>query len=212
MPRHDRLFPTLPILCLISLSGACIEPDYSKITVLCPAESPQCPSGMTCISGVCRPESSTDGGTTTDGPAGDLAGADMATANLCPQGRDVVFGNARGCPGSFSRGKASSQCPSGWAPCQNAAKVDLPTCKASGAFFAAAVSGYWLGMPSSESCGAAAGNQILFGCGTLGRSSTAQCGGLPRVIDVAGAWSTTDGTLATAALSDATQGVLCCPP
>ena len=207
MPRHDRMTLSLSTLIAVLLPTACVEPDYSKITVLCPAEAPLCPVGMVCVSGQCRAASG-DAAAVIDG-AGDLGDTDMAMGTICPNGRDVVFGNARGCPGVFASGKASQQCPATWSPCQSAGKVDLAGCKAASSFFASAVSGYNLG---AETCGAAIGNQLFYGCGKLGRDSTAQCGGFPKVIDVNGPWTTTDGTLATASLTDTKQGVLCCPP
>lgn len=207
MPRHDRIIFPLSTLIAVLMSTACVEPDYSKITVLCPAESPLCPVGMVCVSGQCRAASG-DAAVSTDG-SGDLGAVDMTTGTICPNGRDQIFGQAVGCPGAFTAGKASQQCPATWSPCPSAVKVDLAACKAASSFFASAVSGYNLG---AETCGSAIGNQLLYGCGNLGRDSTAQCGGFPKVIDVKGPWATTDGTLATASLTDMNQGVLCCPP
>ena len=46
MPRHDRQLVLSSLFIAIGLSGACIGPDYSKITVLCNAESPDCPAGQ----------------------------------------------------------------------------------------------------------------------------------------------------------------------
>lgn len=210
MPRHDCSASTLSLLFCVLTIGGCFEPDLSKVTVLCPGSSP-CPAGTVCVDGICK-SSVEDAATSSDGSATDLQSSDGMSASLCPQGGDVVFGNARGCPGTFASGMASKQCPSNWNLCTNATKVDLTSCRAAKSFFAAAVSGYQLGAPPQEMCGSAVGNQLLYGCGTMSRVSTAQCGGLPRVIDVMGKWTAPDGTLATAALTDPAQGVLCCPP
>lgn len=208
MPRHDRL--TLCFVGLLSMvGGGCLSPDYSKITVLCPAESPTCPPEMVCISGICERVSAGDG---SNNPAADGGTTDMQIVSLCPNGRDVQIGQARGCPGTFMKGKASLQCPVGWSICQGVAKVDLAFCGTVTSFYAATPSGTWFGTQDQEMCIGAAGNQLFYGCGAIGRVSTAKCGGFPRVIDVTGPWSAMDGTIASATLTDPAQGVLCCPP
>lgn len=210
MPRHDRPLLLSSLFIAIGLSGACIVPDYSRITVLCPSESPDCPAGQSCVAGVCV---SASDGAAPAGPSDasiDFSAADMGS--LCPKGKDQIFGQARGCPGAFAAGKAAMQCPSGWAPCSSTARVDLAACMQAPGYFASSQSGYWLGTMAQETCGAAIGNQLFYGCGLAGRVSTARCGGMPMVVDVTGPWSASDGTLTTAALTDPSQGVLCCPP
>lgn len=208
MPRHDRF--TVSFIGLLSILGAgCLSADYSKITVLCPVESPTCPPEMMCVSGVCQAMSEGDG---SNNAPSDFGTTDMQITSLCPNGRDEPIGQARGCPGTFTKGKASLQCPVGWSICQGVSKVDLPVCRTVKSFYAATPSGYWLGTPDQETCGGAVGNQLFYGCGAMARTSTAQCGGFPRVIDVTGPWLAPDGTITTASLTDSAQGVLCCPP
>lgn len=212
MPRHDR-FATSFIGLLSILGVRCLSPDYSKITVLCPAESPACPPEMVCVSGICQVMSAGDG--TNNSPAdfgADFGATDMQIVSLCPNGRDEPIGQARGCPGTFTKGKASSQCPLGWSLCQDLSKVDLTLCGTVKSFYASSISGYWSGTMTLETCGGGISNQLFYGCGVLGRLSTIKCGGFPRVIDLVGPWSATDGTISSASLTDSAQGVLCCPP
>lgn len=197
---------------LLLMFGGCFQPDLTKVTVLCPSESPSCPAGMVCSGGVCTTPPQADAAVPidlgiVDGPGGDSS---SSTPGCKGQGAVYLGPSATGCPGTFQAGGADTLCASGWTACTSSAGVDQATCVSAGSFFAAEVPAFWIGTVSMETCGGAAGNQLLYGCGSAGRSGTAKCGGLPRVMDMMGVWSTTNGTLAGAANSDPKQGVLCC--
>ena len=217
-PRRDQRSSNQAAVTLLlilgALSPACYENDYTRITVTCSIDSPSCPPGFRCEVNTCVSLPPADGGSSQEDASMDLSqtGDLAAQSSICPGGGDKLIGSARGCPGTFQAGKAALRCPSGWAPCAASTKVDLQICQSLPSFFAGAQSGYYIGTMSNEMCGSAVGNQLFYGCGSMGRASTAKCGGLPRVIDVTGSWSATDGTLSTAALTDPNQGVLCCPP
>lgn len=87
MQRHDLSLAFVFLPSVIGLLSGCFEPDLGKITVLCPPESPTCPSGYTCVSGVCR--AATDQGVVDQGTGGP---GDMTTILLCPKGGDVPIG------------------------------------------------------------------------------------------------------------------------
>ena len=192
------------------LASACYGPDPDKVQISCTAESPACPDGQVCANGLC-------------GVPGDLAlsppdlaaGADGGSPDLtvrsgCADGGGVSVGAGSACAGAFAKGKAASLCASGYTVCSSAAPLG-PSCASLGSFFAADQPVYYIGSPDAETCGAAAFGQLLAGCGTKGRLSTAKCMGFPRVIDCLGTWTTPDGTLGQASNTDPTQGVLCCP-
>lgn len=211
MQRCDRFVHILAIL-ILPMFMACFQVDYSKTVTTCTAANPECPPGLFCQNEICVQRSDSDGAADS-GVTTDLNKVDLAeNPTLCPGGGDKPIGAARGCPGAFAAGKASQRCPAGWAICKTIAQVDPSICMNIASFFVSTQSGYWTGNTSNENCGAAIGNQLLFGCGAAGRSSKGTCGGMPRVVDVAGPWSASDGTVTTAALTDGAQGVLCCPP
>ena len=207
---------SLRLTALLLSLGGCFQPDLNKVTVLCPADSPSCPAGMVCEAGVCVAPANdmSVGGAIDASDAGTVDGAtdDQAASVVgCrAKGGTYLGPSATGCAGSFTSGGAAMICANGWAPCSSSAGVDSAACGAVGSFFAAEVPAFWIGTTSMETCGGAAGNQLLYGCGTAGRLGTAKCGGLPRVLDMAGMWSTSNGTLAGASNSDQKQGVLCC--
>ncbi len=203
------LRPTAALL--VAISG-CFQPDLAKVTILCPSESPDCPSGLVCQVGVCMPAPEADGAATIDLAAVDAAGGDSATSVEGCRGPGAVYlgPSATGCPGAFAAGGASVLCAVGWAPCTTAAGVDQAACNAAQSFFAGEVPAYWVGTMATETCGGADFNQLLYGCGIGGRIGTEKCGGMPRVRDVAGVWSAPNGTLAGARNDDPKQGVACC--
>lgn len=196
---------------LLALSG-CFQPDLTRVTVLCPSESPNCPTGMVCVGGVCMPPPEADGAVPVDGEVADATGGDSASSVMGCRGQGAVYlgPSATGCPGTFTAGGADGLCATGWASCTSAAGVDQMTCNTAGSFFAAEVPAHWVGTVDMEMCVGADFNQLLYGCGIGGRTGTAKCGGLPRVRDMSGAWSTPNGTLAGAKNDDPKQGVMCC--
>lgn len=201
---------TLRHIVLAALLGpACFQPDLSKVQIICTVGAPECPDGQVCIGGLCGvfdlAVSPSDMATSPEMGTGDLA------ANSgCANGAGTIVGAGSACAGTFVKGKAASLCAKGYSPCSTAAPLGA-ACSSLGSFFAADVPVYYVGSPDAETCGAAAFGQLLAGCGTKGRLSTAKCQGFPRVIDVLGTWATMDGTLGQASNSDPTQGVLCCP-
>lgn len=212
MQRCDRLVHFFASIIVAILINGCYQIDYSKTTVTCTAANPDCPPGLSCQNEICV-QIADAAGSSDAGVPSDLKTDDLATnPTLCPGGGDKPIGAARGCPGAFAAGKASQRCPVGWTICKTLSQVDSAICMNISSFYVSSQSGYWTGNMSNETCGAAIGNQLLFGCGSGGRVSKGTCGGMPRVVDVAGPWSASDGTVTTAALTDGAQGVLCCPP
>ena len=190
--------------------SACYNPDPDNVQISCSAENPACPQNQSCVSGLCT-DSADAAATPPDMAVSiDAGGEDMVQRSGCASGGGIALGAASACAGSFSKGKAATLCASGFTLCSKAAQV-APACATIGSFYAADVPVYYVGTPDNESCGAAAFGQLLAGCGTAGRLSTAKCMGFPRVIDVLGTWTTNDGTLGQASNSDPSQGVLCCP-
>ena len=182
----------LAMLVILFLAG-CYQPDPTKIEVVTdgPAGSPE------------------DASTTADsGPNADLA----MPPSGCTGGGGVRLGAAWGCLGPFTVGNAAGLCRAGCSLCQDA--TGITACSTTPKFYAGKSSGYYIGSKASETCGASAVNQLLFGCGSAGRGSTKMCGGFAQVTDVGGgsAWTSADGTLSSASNSDPAQGVLCCCP
>ncbi|WP_233206374.1 hypothetical protein [Haliangium sp. UPWRP_2] len=148
-----------------------------------------------------------------DAAAPDLLSDLATTTSLCAAGGGFGFGpKVSGCLGTFAAGGADAICKNPARPCANNTGLDLPLCNGTSGFFLSNQPGYWLGTKASEACGAAASNQIFFGCGAAGRAGVAKCGGFDKVIDVGTSITSTTGQLKDASNTDPTQGVLCCLP
>lgn len=192
------------ILSALIWSG-CYNPNPDSFTVICPAESPQCPDGKVCVAGVCVVP---DAGASTDGSITDQAmppGGCATGIAAKPLGM-----NAAGCPGVFSAGQARSRCGTGYAPCTAASSVNTATCNQETGFFMADQPVFWLGAMDSETCGTSIVNQLLAGCGSAGRAGTLRCGGFPKVIDLGNDVLSMNGSLDQTSNSNASYGVLCC--
>lgn len=172
--------PFLSITLSVFLAG-CFQPDPSKVTIICSSDAPgQCPEGQRCLNGQCGVA---DPAVSDAGPVD--SGSDAAT----PQPDMAVAG------------------------CKTAIGVpvaDSAACDSVTGFFVADQPAYWMGTMSQETCGTAISNQLFYGCGAAGRAGAKKCGGLPRVIDLGSGWTSSNGTLANASNTQASQGVLCC--
>ena len=186
MPRHALLLP-------VGLVFACYDPDLSKVRIITDDLAPPTDAAA---------DAAADAGT---------AGPDLQPVG-CRNGAGIAIGTARGCMGAFPKGQAAMLCSPNWSICRFSTQVDTAACAAAPAFFAADVPAFWGGVMSSEVCGTAVGNQLLYGCGAAGRAGYAKCEGFLKVIDLGTSWASPNGTLAQASNTDATQGVLCCPP
>lgn len=172
--------PFLSITVSALLLG-CFQPDLSKVTIICSSDAPgQCPEGQQCLNGRCS--------------VADLAVSDASATDGGPDA-------------------ATSQPDMAVSGCKTALGVpiaDSAACDSVAGFFAGDISAYWMGTMSQETCGTAISNQLFYGCGGAGRAGVKKCGGLPRVIDLGSGWTSSNGTLANAANTQASQGVLCC--
>lgn len=180
--------PSTLALCSVGLL-ACFQPNLDKVQISCIENAAdQCPEGQLCVSGLCASATADFAVSLSD--AGVDGGVDAALVDAA--GLDLTT-------------------PVG---CRTAIAIpipDLATCTAVSGFYAADQSAYWMGVTSQETCGNAASNQLLYGCGTAGRSGAKLCGGLPLVMDLTGVtWRSVNGTLGQVSNNSAQQGVLCC--
>ena len=198
---------------LILFGCGCYGPDPAKIRITCDSDT-GCQSGMTCQAGFCQPIADLAiAPGLMDAAAPDLLG-DLATpTSFCAAGGGFGFGpKTSGCPGTFSAGGADAVCKNPAKPCASSTGLDLLKCNGTSGFFLGNQPGYWLGTKPSEACGAAASNQIFFGCGAGGRAGVAKCGGFDKVVDVGTSLTSTTGQLKDTSNTDPAQGVLCCLP
>lgn len=197
---------------IVALYSRCYAPNMDLVRISCEGDGGACPSGKTCLSGLCQDPPDLSMGQ-LDASTAEMSSSDLATNTICANLGQVSFGaKAAGCPGTFPKGGAAGQCKSPAAPCISASGIDLTKCNSAPGFFTSSQPGYWLGTMASEACGAAASNQILYGCGSSGRAGVAACGSFGRVIDLGTSLKSNTGQLADASNSDPLQGVLCCLP
>ncbi|MBZ0238973.1 MAG: hypothetical protein K8M05_42070 [Deltaproteobacteria bacterium] len=91
-------FHTLAVVAAAGLTGCAFDADYAGTSLRCPASSPRCPDGYTCVDEVCTRAGATDAGD-GDGDAPDASGADAGVCDLaaaegtrdtCGQARDLT--------------------------------------------------------------------------------------------------------------------------
>jgi len=156
------------------------QPDLSKVTIICSSDAP----------GQCpEGQQCLNGKCGVSVPDGAASPSDLGSDAATPQPDMAVSG------------------------CKTAIGVaiaDQAACDSVAGFFAADIPAYWMGTMSQETCGTAGSNQLFYGCGGAGRAGVKKCGGFPRVIDLLAGWTSSNGTLANAANTQASQGVLCC--
>jgi|JI10StandDraft_1071094.scaffolds.fasta_scaffold71262_6 hypothetical protein len=177
------------LLSLSFLLVGCFQPNTDLVKIIC-ADPGQCPEGQTCVlnageqQGICA------------------AAGDMAMATPTDGGTDAATDGSSPAP--------DMSVPLG---CKNPGAVAVPdatACSMLVGFFAADQPAYWVGTMSQETCGTALGNQLLYGCGAVGRAGVKLCGSFPKVIDLGTNWSSSNGTLAQAANTNPAHGILCC--
>lgn len=180
--------PSTLALCSVGLL-ACFQPNLDKVQIICIENAAdQCPEGQLCVSGLCASAAADFAVSLSD--AGVDGGVDAAIADAAV----IDLATPVGC-----RTAIAIPIP------------DLATCSTVSGFFAADQPAYWMGTTSQETCSTSVSNQLLYGCGTAGRSGAKLCGGLPLVIELTGVtWRSVNGTLGQVSNNSAQQGVLCC--
>lgn len=103
-------FYMLVAVAAAGLTGCSFDADYGGTNLRCPASSPRCPDGYTCVNQVCTMGGDDDGGA-TDGSNADASSCQLATGegtrDTCGQARDLtpdatqpggttVYGNTTG--------------------------------------------------------------------------------------------------------------------
>lgn len=180
--------PSTLALCSVGLL-ACFQPNLDKVQISCIENAAdQCPEDQICVSGLCASAAADFSVILSD--AGVDGGVDAAIADAAV----IDLATPVGC-----RTAIAIPIP------------DLATCSTVSGFFAADQPAYWMGTTSQETCSTSVSNQLLYGCGTAGRSGAKLCGGLPLVIELTGVtWRSVNGTLGQVSNNSAQQGVLCC--
>jgi hypothetical protein len=211
-----------PSLLTLGLLAGCFNPDLTNVVYKCTVEKPDCPAGLTCTDGLCRP---TDGGSGTD----DGGTGDMSMPSGCTGGGGIALGpRAYACPGTFSQGQAAGRCASGWQLCTDGSLVDQTACNDASnqkiqGFYVAEVPARKgvLEAPNFVTCGQSDLNmdqRLFFGCGkTSTNILTGNCGGFTRAVYCymnsnwqCGAGTSPPQTLANVSNAGAGEGVLCC--
>ncbi len=199
------------IVSVLFVSAGCFNPDLSSFTYRCSSNTSMCPTGYSCISGICQLGAGDVGDMSMDvvdlASATDQAGSPPSDLSGQPSGGPSTVagcanpgyrvGLAFACPGTFDGSKAdvnaaTARCATGYQLCTSSLLLDQAACNALPGFFVAAVPGSRssLAVPESASCAAPAapGEQGLwFGCGQLRLSRAVitqkPCTGFQRALD-----------------------------
>lgn len=210
---------TLPLVLCLLLSG-CFSAATSSIQC---GSGGQCSEGRQCVEGWCVTSGPQDGSAQVD------AGSDLRPPEPgCAGPGEVKLGpKASACPGVFDAGGAAARCAAGWAPCKDAAAVNLSICETSAdiaGFFAADVLGAWTNnymAPNCRSTMTEAEREMYFGCGKTNGKYTFPadnaCMGFNASLECATVNSKwfcgvvgRPHVLADAKNNNASDGVLCC--
>lgn len=207
------------VVTILLILASCFGSQTSGIPLACSKEQPGCPSGLSCVDGVCTQAAPLDQGS---GSVTDSAGTDQSTSYGCANAGGSQVGAAWACPGVFGAGGAAPRCAQGWRPCTAATGIDLTLCNSLGGFFVADVPGAWTNNYLAPLCRTTNDleREVFFGCGKTGRYSFPAdnaCQGFGRSLECATtqsdwtcAVSGRGHTLADAANRNAADGILCC--